>query len=110
MIKLLDANRSLSLQVHPDERDCRELFPSERNPADRENERQISRLLEARSALGFGKNCHGPVNDLAIASDGSYVGFTATGHGASEIRVIDFSSATPLTTIESQGINSPAFT
>lgn len=74
----------------------RELFPSERNPVDRENERQLSRLLEARSALGFGENCHGPVNDLAIASDGSYVGFSATGHAASEIRVINFSSATPL--------------
>jgi len=70
----------------------RELFPSEKTAADIVNERQISRLLEARSALGFGDNCHGPVNDLAIASDGSHLGFSATGHSFSEIRVIDFSS------------------
>jgi len=71
----------------------RELFPNEMNTADLENERQISRLLEARSVLGFGENCAGPVNDLAIASDGSHVGFSVAGRSASEIRVIDFSSA-----------------
>jgi len=74
----------------------RELFPSERNSADRENERQISRLLEARSAFGFGENCHGPVNDLALAADGSHLGFSVTGHSSSQIRVIDFSSEAPL--------------
>jgi hypothetical protein len=71
----------------------RELFPSEKTAADIENERQISRLLEARSVLGFGDNCHGPVNDLAIASDGAHVGFSVRGHSSSEIRVVDFSSA-----------------
>jgi hypothetical protein len=70
----------------------RELFPSEINVADIENERQISRLLEARSALGFGENCHGPVNDLALISDGSHVGFSVTAHSSSEVRIIKFGS------------------
>lgn len=70
----------------------RELFPSERNPGDLDNERQISRLLGARSALGFGENCHGPVNDLALAPDGSHLGLSTTGHSSAEIRLVEFSS------------------
>jgi hypothetical protein len=72
----------------------RELFPSQKTAAELENERQLERILEARSALGFGGNCQGPVNDLAIASDGSHAGLSLAAQPA-QIRVIDFSGESP---------------
>ncbi len=36
-----------------------------------ESDRQVERLLAARTVLGFGENCAGPVTDLAISPDGA---------------------------------------
>ncbi len=52
------------------------------------NERQVERLLAARTLLGFGENCSGPVMDLAVAPDGARAAFrVAAGEGARVQRV-----------------------
>lgn len=75
----------------------RDLFPSEDQPSDSENRRQLSRVLEARSVLGFGQNCEGPVTDLAMAPDGLRAAY-AEGRERSAVRLVKLTrgaSATP---------------
>ena len=55
----------------------RTLFPEKQEAEDAESERQIVRILEARSVLGFGENCEGPVVDLALAPDGLRAAYVA---------------------------------
>jgi hypothetical protein len=55
----------------------RALYPDEGGTRDAENERQLARLLDARSTLGFGENCVGPVTDLALAPDGRRAGYAS---------------------------------
>jgi len=55
----------------------RALFPAEVTAQAAESQRQLDRLLEARSALGFGENCRGPVSDLALSPDGLRAGYSA---------------------------------
>jgi hypothetical protein len=55
----------------------RALFPDEGETQNAENDRQLARLLDARSALGFGENCVGPVTDLALAPDGRRAGYSS---------------------------------
>jgi hypothetical protein len=87
----------------------RELFPGAKTAAVVENERQISRILEARTAFGFGENCSGPVNDLAIAPDGARVGISVASTSTSEIRMVDFSDGSPRgTKIIARDDHSPA--
>ena len=59
--------------------------------AEREGERELARVLDARSSFGFGENCQGPVVDLALAPDGHHVAWTiAAGASASvEVRSTD---------------------
>lgn len=56
--------------------------------AEREQQRELSRLLAARSAFGFGENCRGPIVDLALSPDGRHVAWMiATGtSGSVEVR------------------------
>jgi hypothetical protein len=49
----------------------RDLFADAGSQAPSEGDRQVERLLAARSVLGFGENCTGPVTDLAISPDGA---------------------------------------
>lgn len=39
-------------------------------------EKEVDRALAARAALGFGPNCHGPVEDLALDPSGQWVAFS----------------------------------
>ena len=72
----------------------RALFPEEQNAEDAESERQIARILEARSALGFGENCEGPVIDLALAPDGLRAGYVAVPERP-EVRIVEFAPDGP---------------
>ena len=49
----------------------RTLFADAGAQAPSESDRQVERLLAARTVLGFGENCAGPVTDLAIAPGGA---------------------------------------
>jgi hypothetical protein len=49
----------------------RALFADAGAQAPSESDRQVERLLAARTVLGFGENCTGPVTDLAISPDGA---------------------------------------
>lgn len=42
-----------------------------------ESERQLDRLLAARSAFGYGENCDGPVEDLVLAPGGKRLAYLA---------------------------------
>jgi len=66
----------------------RALFPSELKPAELEAERQLSRVLEARSVFGFGENCVGPAIDLALSANGSLAGVSVASV-PTEVRMID---------------------
>jgi hypothetical protein len=67
------------------------LHPRVDTRAEREEQREIARLVAARSAFGFGENCRGPVVDLALAPDGRHAAWiVASGVSASvEVRPID---------------------
>lgn len=66
----------------------RALFADSGTRAPDEGERQLERLLAARSVLGFGENCTGPVTDLAVAPDGSSAALrVVSGDGALVQRV-----------------------
>jgi len=66
----------------------RALFPEKQKAEDAESERQIDRILEARSVLGFGENCEGPVIDLALAPDGLRAGYVALTERP-EVRIVE---------------------
>jgi len=66
----------------------RALFPEEQNAREAESERQIARILEARSAFGFGENCEGPIVDLALAPDGLRAGYVAA-HERPEVHIVE---------------------
>jgi hypothetical protein len=68
----------------------RELFPPDQLAFDAESQRQLARVLEARSVLGFGQNCEGPVSDLALAPDGRRVAF-AEGRERPAVRLVTLS-------------------
>jgi len=48
-----------------------DLFPPDVTPQDLEREQQLHRVLEARASFGFGENCEGPIDDLALAPGGT---------------------------------------
>jgi hypothetical protein len=67
----------------------RALFQADSPARDREQERELSRTLEARAALGFGHNCTGPVTDLALAPGGERAAFVVAGRGSPEVQLVD---------------------
>lgn len=67
----------------------RELYPEVHAGPDVDEVHQLERLLSARSALGFGENCEGPVLDLALAPDGRRAAFEIAGDRESEIHVVE---------------------
>jgi hypothetical protein len=67
----------------------RGLYPAPETPAQREERRQLGRALEARTALGFGANCEGPVVDLSLAPDGKRVAFAVAEGAAVDLQLVD---------------------
>ncbi len=55
---------------------------------ERDRALQIDRVLTARSALGFGATCEGPVMDLAMAPGGGRVGYRSAGPGGARATVL----------------------
>ena len=53
----------------------RALHPEAATHAERARGREIERVLDARTELGFGVNCEGPAHDLAVSPDGERVAF-----------------------------------
>jgi len=71
----------------------RELYPPSESPAQRAERRQLGRTLEARTALGYGANCSGPVVDLALAPDGMRVAFAVTTGDGVDLELVDITPA-----------------
>lgn len=67
----------------------RELFPAAETAEERAEREQVERLLEARATLGFGRNCEGPVRDMALSPDGARVAFLTTGAHAARVQVVE---------------------
>ncbi len=67
----------------------RKLFPARASAEEREQQRQLERLLAARAALGFGENCEGPVRDLALAPGGRHAAFVADAAEGPELRLVE---------------------
>lgn len=67
------------------------LHPRIDSHAQREGQRELARVIAARSTFGYGENCRGPVVDLALAPDGRHAAWiVAAGASASvEVRAID---------------------
>jgi hypothetical protein len=58
--------------------------------------RRIQEVLEARSALGFGANCDGPVHDLAVSPDGERIAFRVNDGQGDWVGIVRAEGATPL--------------
>ena len=54
-----------------------------------ESDRQVERLLAARTVLGFGENCAGPVTDLAVAPGGARAAFRIAGGDGSRLQRVE---------------------
>jgi hypothetical protein len=67
----------------------RALYPGRDAPERREQERQLARMLEARQELGFGRNCEGPVVDLAVAPGGEHVAWVERREQAANVYVAE---------------------
>jgi hypothetical protein len=65
--------------------------------------------LAARSLLGFGANCRGPIVDLTLAPDGRYAAFAARVPTGLEVRVADLGAGTkdaPVGLVSGEAIDS----
>ncbi len=72
-----------------------QLFPAPETAADREKKRQVTRLLDARAALGFGDNCEGPVSDLSLAPGGQRVAFIAAEQESWQVQLLELGDERP---------------
>lgn len=72
----------------------RGLFPDTDPLAEPDSERQLVRVVETRSALGYGENCQGPVFDLALAPNGQRASYVVA-PDVPEVRIVEFSAAGP---------------
>ncbi len=63
------------------------LHPRDDVREQREQERDLERLLAARSVFGFGENCRGPVVDLALSPDGRSVAWRVESRAAGRVEV-----------------------
>ena len=57
-----------------------------------ESDRQLERLLAARTVLGFGENCAGPVTDLAISPGGARAALRIAGSGGDGFQRIELAT------------------
>jgi hypothetical protein len=60
-----------------------------------DNERQVERVLEARTVLGFGENCSGPVTDLSVAPDGKSAAFRVAGARGGSVQRVELGEGAP---------------
>jgi hypothetical protein len=70
----------------------RALFADAVAQAPSESDRQVERLLGARTVLGFGENCAGPVTDLALAPDGRRAALRIAGAGGDRWERVELGS------------------
>lgn len=63
------------------------LHPREEALGESSGDRDLDRLLTARSAFGFGENCRGPVADLALSTDGRHVAWLAFVPGGARVEI-----------------------
>jgi hypothetical protein len=70
------------------------LHPRTDTRAQREQERDLDRVLAARSSFGFGENCRGPVVDLSLSPDGRYVAWRTAVGATSRVEVRAMSKPT----------------
>jgi len=74
----------------------RALHPKRDLVAERKRARRLEEVLEARSALGHGANCEGPVQDLAVAPGGERIAFRVHDEQGDWVGVIRAADAAPL--------------
>jgi hypothetical protein len=74
----------------------RGLHPKLPTPAQLESERQLERVLAARTAFGYGENCEGPIVDLALAPGGRRAAFLARRGDQGRVGVVRFGHAAGL--------------
>jgi hypothetical protein len=67
----------------------RDLFPARASRESREQQRELERLLTARSVFGFGENCVGPVLDLALDPSGQRAALVVGGRENPEILALE---------------------
>jgi hypothetical protein len=72
------------------------------DPGPTASEKEIDRALAVRAALGFGSNCRGPVEDLALDPSGRRVAFTVRTRERIDVWVSD-SRATGATAVAHAG-------
>jgi len=73
----------------------RALFPKTR-PDDDSHQRDTDRVLAARSVLGFGENCEGPVLDMALAPSGRFAALVIASAEGPEVHTVELGAAGPL--------------
>jgi hypothetical protein len=70
----------------------RTLFADAGAQAPSESDRQLERLLAARTVLGFGENCAGPVTDLAISPGGARAALRIAGGESDGLQRIELAT------------------
>ena len=70
----------------------RQLFPERAPEPNRDSDRQFQRQLAARSVLGYGENCEGPVLDMALSPGGERAALLTRGEGGPSVWNIDLSA------------------
>jgi hypothetical protein len=69
----------------------RKLFPNRVLDRNSDADRQFERQVAARSVLGFGENCEGPVYDLALAPGGERAALLSQGQNGIQVSTIELS-------------------
>jgi hypothetical protein len=70
----------------------RDLFPAHVSRESREQQREVERLLTARSVFGFGENCVGPVLDLALDPSGQRAAVVVGGSAGPQILTLELAA------------------
>lgn len=67
----------------------RALFDDGTSDQAQEDQHRLEQILAARTALGFGENCEGPVVDLALAPDGQLAAIAQLERSGTAVHVVD---------------------
>jgi len=67
----------------------RALFDDPASDEQQADQRRLEQILAARSALGFGENCEGPVFDLALSPDGRMAAIAQREKRGAAVHVVD---------------------
>ncbi len=71
----------------------RALFDDAMSDQALEDRRREEQILAARTALGFGENCVGPVFDLALSPDGQMAAIAQRGKRGTAVQVVDLAAS-----------------